>query len=81
MSKIDILSRSSSAQIVDNRYHDLFQEFKHLTSGYIPLYNLWDEFGRLFWWVWTNEAELYCVIGADRLDRQQLNLGIIFYNI
>ena len=81
ISKIDILSRSTSAQIVNNRYHDLFQEFKHLTSGSIPLYNHLDEFGRLFWWVWTKTAEFYCVTGADLLDRRQLNFGIIFYNI
>ena len=68
ISKMDILSRSTSAQIVNNRYHDLFHKFKHLTSGSIPLNDLWEEFGRLFWWVWTKTAEFYCVTGADRLD-------------
>ena len=81
ISKIDILSRSTSVQIANNRYHDLFQTFRHLTSGPIPFYNLWDEFGLLFWLVWTKTAEFYCVAGADRLDHRQLNFGIIFYNI
>lgn len=81
ISKIDILSRSTSAQIVNNRYHDLFQTVKHLTSGYIPFNNLWDEFGPLLRWVSTKAAELYCVNGADRLDHRQLHFGIIFCNI
>ena len=81
ISKTDILSRSTSAQMMNNRYHDLFQTFRHQTSGPLPLYNLRDEFGRLFRWVWTKTAEFYCVTGADRLDHRQLNFGIIFYNI
>ncbi len=40
ISKIDILSRSTSVQISNNRYHDLFQTLSHLTSGTIPFYDL-----------------------------------------
>ena len=40
MSKIDILSRSTFAPMMNNRYHDLFQTYRHQTSGPIPFYNL-----------------------------------------
>jgi len=81
ISKIDILSRSTFAPIVNNRYHDLYQTFNHLTNESIPLNDLLDEVGRLFWWIRAKTADLYCVTGADRLHHRQLNFGIIFYYI
>jgi len=71
---------TSSAKIVNNRYHSHNWMCKHRTSANIPFAYSYDEWVALFKCVWRQASEKDRVIGAERWGRRHHNFGTKLHN-